>query len=249
MKTLETNDWMILNSVIYKIYTTENYDEMRRCFLEQMKMVLDFDSADFFLAEEDTPLSLSRPVIYNGNMERPELLSALADPQRIRFNGKSMVYRESDVVDADALVKTEYYQQIYRPNNWQHAIHMVLGDGEHFLGLVTFYRNIGKDDFQYDDIFVLDMLKEHLTYRVSRQMQTRDETGDKLTVTEATEKFALTKREHTILQALMAGKENQRICEELSISVNTLKKHILNTYRKLGIRNRVQLFKLIKEKE
>jgi len=35
----------------------------------------------------------------------------------------------------------------------------------------------------------------------------------------------------------------------LSISVNTLKKHILNIYRKLGIRNRVQMFKLIKEKE
>ena len=50
MKTLETNDWMILNSIIYKIYTTEDADVMREQFLEQMKMVLDFDSADFFLA-------------------------------------------------------------------------------------------------------------------------------------------------------------------------------------------------------
>ena len=51
MKTLETNDWMILNSIIYKIYTTEDADIMREQFLEQMKMVLDFDSADFFLAD------------------------------------------------------------------------------------------------------------------------------------------------------------------------------------------------------
>lgn len=41
MKTLETNDWMILNSIIYKIYTTEDADIMREQFLEQMKMVLD----------------------------------------------------------------------------------------------------------------------------------------------------------------------------------------------------------------
>lgn len=45
----------------------------------------------------------------------------------------------------------------------------------------------------------------------------------------------------------MQGKENPVICEELTISTNTLKKHILNIYRKLGIRNRVQLFKMIRE--
>ena len=47
----------------------------------------------------------------------------------------------------------------------------------------------------------------------------------------------------------MDGRDNAAICEELAISVNTLKKHILNIYRKLGIKNRVQLFKMIKEKE
>jgi DNA-binding CsgD family transcriptional regulator len=47
----------------------------------------------------------------------------------------------------------------------------------------------------------------------------------------------------------MKGKDNVSICDELSISVNTLKKHILNIYRKLGIKNRVQMFKMIKEKE
>lgn len=43
---------MILNSIIYKIYTTEDADIMREQFLEQMKMVLDFDSADFFWQTE-----------------------------------------------------------------------------------------------------------------------------------------------------------------------------------------------------
>ena len=47
----------------------------------------------------------------------------------------------------------------------------------------------------------------------------------------------------------MKGKDNNTISEELQISVNTLKKHILNIYRKLNINNRVQLFKMIKEKE
>ena len=58
MKTLETNDWMILNSIIYKIYTTEDARTMREQLIEQMKMVLDFDSADFYLATKDGNLSL-----------------------------------------------------------------------------------------------------------------------------------------------------------------------------------------------
>ena len=53
LKTLETNDWMILNNIIYKIYTTEDSEQMRRQLLEQFKMVLDFDSADFYLASRE----------------------------------------------------------------------------------------------------------------------------------------------------------------------------------------------------
>ena len=52
-----------------------------------------------------------------------------------------------------------------------------------------------------------------------------------------------------VLRRIMEGKEREEICEELSISVNTLKKHTVNIYRKLGVGNRVQLFKKILERE
>ena len=50
VNTLQTNDWLILNSIIYEIYTTADFDGMRKKFLEQMKMLVDFDSAVFYLA-------------------------------------------------------------------------------------------------------------------------------------------------------------------------------------------------------
>ncbi|MBR1623585.1 MAG: helix-turn-helix transcriptional regulator, partial [Pseudobutyrivibrio sp.] len=61
--------------------------------------------------------------------------------------------------------------------------------------------------------------------------------------------YELTKREGEILKLLMEGKDNAVICDEILITPNTLKKHILNIYRKLGINSRVQLFKLVKEYE
>ena len=48
MRKMETNDWMILNNIIYKIYTTECFNDMRYEILDQLKMILDFDSADFY---------------------------------------------------------------------------------------------------------------------------------------------------------------------------------------------------------
>lgn len=249
MRALENNDWMILNNIIYKIYTTDDLKTMRQQLLEQMKMVLDFDSADFYLAAGDGKKKLTDPVTYNCE-EQPYADYAQAEyHQEMMDNGKSLVYRETDIISEEKRIESEYYQRVYRPNNWHYSMQMILGRNKQFLGVVTFYRTIGKDNFQYDDIFLLDMLKDHLAYRLA---QTAAETGngkEKMTVSQAAEEYGLTKREHMILGLLMQGKDNTQLCEELSISVNTLKKHILNIYRKLGIRNRVQMFKMIKERE
>ena len=248
MKTLETNDWMILNNIIYKIYTTEDTTQMRLQLLEQLKLVLDFDSADFYLASTEETKRLIKPVTYNCDEDTLLYEKAEAD-KGIVYTGKSMVYRETDMVSEEEHCRSDYYNKVYRPNNWHYSLQMVLGRNKQFLGVITFYRTIGKDNFQYDDIFIMDMLKDHIAYRLYRDSRECGSSEEKLTITEVTEKYELTKREHTILKMLLEGMDNTAICGELSISVNTLKKHILNIYRKLGIKNRVQMFKMIKEKE
>lgn len=55
------------------------------------------------------------------------------------------------------------------------------------------------------------------------------------------EKYGVTGREGEIVRLLLEGKENKQISEALFISDHTVKNHIHNIYRKLGIRNRVQL--------
>lgn len=249
MRTLETNDWMILNSIIYKIYTTENLTDMRSQFLEQMKLVLDFDSAEFYLASEEGTCRLSEPVRYNCDEECFSDMEEADYGLGLVYSGKSLVYRETDMVSDEKRMRSVYYQKVYKPNNWHYSLQMILGRKKEFLGVVTFYRTIGKDNFQYDDIFLLDMLKDHLAWRLSGAERQNQVTLGKLTVTQASEQYGLTRREHTILSYLLQGKENGEICQELNISINTLKKHILNIYRKLGIRNRVQMFKMIREQE
>ena len=164
-------------------------------------------------------------------------------------SGKMLIYRESDIISDEARIETDYYKKVYKPNNWHYALQIVIARHKKFLGAITFYRTIGKEDFEYDDIFVLDILKDHLSYRLDQYKKNGDMTAGKLTITEAVYKYELTRREHMVLELLMSGKNNPDICEELVIAPNTLKKHILNIYRKMGIKSRIQLFKMVKEYE
>lgn len=98
VKTLETNDWMILNSIIYKIYTTEDVTVMRTALLEQLKMIMDFDSADFYLAAADGSGRLVDQVTYNCDEDaRPNTVNlitaaALCIVARVWFTVKQILY-------------------------------------------------------------------------------------------------------------------------------------------------------------
>jgi len=55
------------------------------------------------------------------------------------------------------------------------------------------------------------------------------------------EKLGVTAREGEIVRLLLEGHDSKRISEKLFISDHTVKNHIHHIYRKLGIRNRMQL--------
>lgn len=246
MKTLEANDWIILNGIIYKIYTTEDLTAMRTALLEQLKMIIDFDSADFYLSSTAGGSELVSQVTYNCDEDGSSEYSELDYSRGIMYSGKSMVYRETDIISDEKRVETEYYKKVYRPNNWHYSLQIILGYNKEFLGVITLYRTVGKDNFAYDDVFIMDMMKDHLAYRLYQDRYTCGDNTHKLSVAEISEKYDLTKREGTVLAELVNGDDNQKICDKLSISINTLKKHILNIYRKTGVKNRLQLFNLVK---
>jgi DNA-binding CsgD family transcriptional regulator len=59
--------------------------------------------------------------------------------------------------------------------------------------------------------------------------------------------FGVTKREREIIQLVCTGKTNREIEAILYVSEKTVKFHLYNAYRKLGIRNRVELVNLVQD--
>jgi DNA-binding CsgD family transcriptional regulator len=56
----------------------------------------------------------------------------------------------------------------------------------------------------------------------------------------------ISEREKEIIHLLLKGKSNKEIEDELFISIHTVRNHIYNIYKKLGIKNRVELVNFIR---
>jgi len=63
------------------------------------------------------------------------------------------------------------------------------------------------------------------------------------------ENFNLTTRETEILQALSEGMSNKEMSLKLFISVETVKSHVKNIYKKLDVKNRVEAVRLTSDKD
>jgi LuxR family maltose regulon positive regulatory protein len=57
----------------------------------------------------------------------------------------------------------------------------------------------------------------------------------------------LTEQEKKVLELMAGAATNQEICDKLGISLSTVKRHTGNIYGKLGLKNRAQCLKLVRE--
>jgi DNA-binding CsgD family transcriptional regulator len=250
MKSLENADWIFLNSIILKIHSIEDSIQMRETLIQQLGLMMDFDCATFYVASQKDNLTLEEPVVFNVPPEFAQRyikdFFALDYSKSFFFGGKSIIYRETDIMSDEKRIGTDYYKAFYEPFGWHYSISMVLAYNAKFKGVLTLFRNKGKPNFKYDDVFILEILKDHLEFRLHKYT-TAPPPVKTSAVDAAFSQYGLTRREEMVLDSLAAGKDNRSICNALYITNNTLKKHILNIYRKLGVKSRVALLSLVKD--
>jgi DNA-binding CsgD family transcriptional regulator len=56
----------------------------------------------------------------------------------------------------------------------------------------------------------------------------------------ALELLGLSQREAEVLSSIIQGKDNQAIAAQMNINISTVRKHLENIYRKLGVKNRTE---------
>jgi DNA-binding CsgD family transcriptional regulator len=251
---IEKGDLILWNEIIHRIYCMENFDEMRHTVLHLIQPIIPYKLASFYLASNQPEHLLCKPV--GINITDAQLQSYLDDLEEIDYtrwifmSGKSMAYRETDLLSDSKREGDAYYKQLYEPSGMHFSLQLSIAYQDTFLGIISFYRTREDGDFTDDELFLLDSLKEHLAFRLHQQAvsaqigtlvlkgKTHYDTADYIT------KYHLTIREIEVLGLLLGGLSNDKICEVLVVSPHTLKKHALNIYKKLGVKNRWELFNM-----
>lgn len=157
------------------------------------------------------------------------------------------MYKDSDFFPPEDVADTEYYKYIYEQHNVKDLLTLSIGDHGRFLGVITLYRNDELRDFSEQEVFLMSLLICHFESRLAREYARvlhKDNLYNEAELEDIKKKYSLTEREGELLDLLLKGNSIDEICQLCSISSNTLRKHITNIYRKLGIHSRPELAKL-----
>jgi len=245
----EKNDISIFNNIIYQIHDIEDLDEMRLTFLKSVRLLAPYSSCNFFLASRDGEHLISDPVAVDFPLDAlNEYLEDIEDEDPTRWifmHAKSMVYREKDLFSEEALAQNKCFQDFYYPHNLHHPLQISLALHGMFLGSLSFYRSKEQPEFSDYEIYFLDLLKDHLALRLYKDFHSQKFAPSEINLARSAEKYKLTSREEEVVNALLRGASIEEIGSNLCISPNTVKKHIVNIYRKMGISSRRELYKIL----
>lgn len=241
---MKNNDWIILNSINYKIHSIEEEQEMRLKVMDMLGYLIDFDSASFYIVKGNNPRELTAPIgIHYTRADMEDYINIYKNidySEGLMYTGKNIAYRESDILSEKERIASEYYKKVYDVQGWHYSLHLNISFEGEFLGVMSFFRKKKKEDFEYEDIFILDMVKDHLALRLKRDKDTR--LNKKMTVQECAEHYGLSEKETQVLQWLLTDKTPEEISDILDISVSTYRKHCNRIYKKTDVSQRIELY-------
>ncbi len=244
---ITNSDWIVLNAITYKIQSIPDLDEMRMTLMTGLGHLIDYDAASFYIVSTNDKNELCSPIGINYSTEG--MLDYIHKYKKVDYSeglmsaGKNIAYRESDLIPEEVRINTDYYKKVYNVQGWHYSLHLNISYNEHFLGVLSFFRNKGRENFSQEHVFILDMIKDHLAYRLEQDYIHRQ--SRRLTLSQCIADYGLSKKEAQVLGQLIHDSSSDEIAENLNISVSTLRKHCNHIYSKLGISQRIQLYDLI----
>lgn len=251
MKNLNDSEWILINEIIYKINTINSISHVQKTFLDLIKHLIPYDSALFYLKDPAGKDFFINPVCVNYDSETADRYIQIGSDKDYTLGimqcSKCMVCKETDLLSDGEREGTEYYKLFLEPQGLHYGIQVTFVYDNALLGIVSLLRKRDKPDFYEKDVFVLDMLKDHLAYRLHNELPKIAAVTHKndIDLKLFEEKYDLTKRELDVLKLIIKDYSNDEIGAILVLSRNTVKKHILNIYKKFNVNSRLQLFRLI----
>ncbi len=243
---IQSREAQLISKILYKIYSIEDNLEMRKTFLELMPNLVMCSKATFYLAASDGTHLLQSPAGYRMS---DELLNRYLDYEKYDYmngiytNCETEVYRETDFFVDDVRKNSPYFTHLLAPYNMYYSVQISLYYSKRFLGVCTLFRSQEESDFTDHDLFLLSLIKDHLSLRLHMDYDAPAQKEPQRDMNQYCRLYNLTLREAEVIQLLFDGLSNEEMADRLHISHYTVQKHISNIYKKLNISSKSQLIK------
>lgn len=250
MQLLLEYEWLAINELLFNIFKAKNDIEMRTVYLQNIRLLIPYSKASFYLADFSGQKVLTDGLGINfdeGVLPRyPNEYIEYDYGKWIFMSSESKVYRTSDWFPENMRESEPYYENAFKPNNIHFEVRLPLYYNSLLVGFTALFRASCQSDFSDRDLFILDQVKNFLAYYLYKHVFLRQEDIDESSVIEPlAARYNLTLREKEILFLIISSKSNEEIANKLCITLSTQKKHVMNIYKKLNIRSRNELFKLL----
>ena len=255
---LEQQEWEQVNRMVGEMNRIRDLVRFRRDFLNLLGRLVPFDLADFYLNDAKAPnkVKLVDPVVvsrFSQKFNEKFMLEYDRDYGQVDYvkwvfsSHESVVYRESDLINTQLRTKSSFYLDYLKPAGFVNVAGVSIADRGVCVGAITLYRTNRYGDFTDKELYILNQLVPHLQNKLAVETEAVENTLEqsKNNSYYLSHEFNLSKREIQILRLLCDGKNNNEVSKLLSISVNTVKKHISNIFAKLNVDSRTQLIHFI----
>lgn len=244
---LDHIEWVRINDIILIINSTNDIDTMRKYFFEAIKMLIPYEKAMFyFLIEERNTLKMVKPIFVNVDSAFAKAYENTVNQGRygrVAMNlHKSIAYKDTDLMPDAIRTNTDVYQSFLLPYDVPYGGGIVLANKGVLISEITFFRTKTQGDFTEKEVYIWDILKEHLALRMIRESSSVNDLMNSKSA-KLTE-FGLTNREIEIVWLIVNNYSTVEVSDKLNISIFTTKKHLNNIFVKLDINNRLQLMQL-----
>lgn len=249
---MTNNNIILLNDIILKIYTINDFDEMRKIVLTSLRFLIPSVGISFYLSSLSEQYKLAKGVgigileesikIYQEEFQDYDQTTwAYATPV-------AKAYNESSFIQNEARQNTEFYRRVYGPQKIFYQLTLTIIQNGIFLGVIAIFRTEEEGDFKQEELFELELLSAHLGVRLYQNFQTvslkKEHHPDREILLN---KYHLTLRETEVLYALLNKNGKFEICEHLCISPHTLKKHVMSLYKKFHVNSWLALYQAASE--
>ena len=252
------HEWEKINLMASEMNRIKDITRFRKEFLTMLGRLVAFDLADFYLNDSKSPnkVKLVDPVVvsrfpqkFNEKfmLEYDRYFGQVDYVKWIFSSHESVIYRESDLINVQMRTKSAFYMDYLKPAGFVNVAGISIAEGGVCIGAITLYRTEQNGDFSDKEIYILNQLLPHLRSKLADETKAVEHNVKRCKNSSyfLTHEYNLSNREIEILRLLCDGKNNSEISNLLSISVNTVKKHISNIFHKLNVDSRTQLIHFI----